>query len=146
MKTSTVVSISAGTVITGVLGKIQLSSHLLPPSNPIYTYISLPAYAIYFDYRRRNDPDFRKQLKRESRRQARLAKEAAEEQGKQQKEEIKTAVREAIEEGFPTDLEEKEAYFMQQIAQGEQLSGEGTETHPHMTHLQCSAVQPCGRK
>jgi mitochondrial import receptor subunit TOM20 len=83
------------------------------------------AYAVYFDYRRRNDPDFRKSLKRESRRQARIQKEEAEVQGQRQKEEIKTAVREALEEGFPTDLEEREAFFMQQIAQGEQIAAEG---------------------
>ncbi len=86
---------------------------------------AIVAYAVYFDYKRRNDPDFRKQLKRESKRQARIQKEAAAEQGKQQKEGIKAAVREALEEGFPADLEEREAYFMQQIAQGEQLAGEG---------------------
>jgi import receptor subunit TOM20 len=85
----------------------------------------LIAYAVYFDYKRRNDPEFRKALKRESRRQARIAKEEAEIQGKQQREEIKTAVQEAIEEGFPTDIEEKEAFFMQQIAQGEALAGDG---------------------
>lgn len=132
MKTTTIVSISAGTLITGALGK--------SPRNLISTVstfwrladLMLQAYAIYFDYRRRNDPEFRKQLKRESRRQARIAKEVAEEQGKQQKEEIKKAVREAIEEGFPTDLEEKEAYFMQQISQGEQLAGDG------MPLLSCS--------
>jgi MAS20 protein import receptor len=86
---------------------------------------AIVAYAVYFDYKRRNDPGFRKQLKRESKRQARIQKEAAAEQGKQQKEGIKAAVREALEEGFPADLEEREAYFMQQIAQGEQLAGEG---------------------
>ncbi len=86
------------------------------------------AYAVYFDYKRRNDPDFRKALKKESRRQARIAKEEAEVQGKRQKEEIKQAVQEAIEEGFPTDVEEKEAFFMQQIAQGEALAGDGLNT------------------
>jgi len=104
MKTSTVVSISVGTVVTGLL-----------------------AYAVYFDYRRRNDPEFRKALKRESRRQARIAKEEAETQGKQQREDIKAAVQEAIEEGFPTDIEEKEAFFMQQIAQGEALAGDASD-------------------
>ncbi|KAK5455984.1 mitochondrial import receptor subunit tom20 [Exophiala xenobiotica] len=104
MKTSTIVSLSVGTVVTGLL-----------------------AYAVYFDYKRRNDPDFRKALKKESRRQARLAKEEAEVQGKRQKEEIKQAVQEAIEEGFPTDVEEKEAFFMQQIAQGEALAGDGSD-------------------
>ncbi|KIW60556.1 hypothetical protein PV05_00763 [Exophiala xenobiotica] len=104
MKTSTIVSLSVGTVVTGLL-----------------------AYAVYFDYKRRNDPDFRKALKKESRRQARIAKEEAEVQGKRQKEEIKQAVQEAIEEGFPTDVEEKEAFFMQQIAQGEALAGDGSD-------------------
>lgn len=53
-------------------------------------------------------------------------------QGKRQKEEIKAAVREALEEGFPSDLEEREAYFMQQIAQGEQMAGEGRSHEQHM--------------
>lgn len=104
VQTSTVITISVGTVITGAL-----------------------AYAVYFDYKRRNDPEFRKALKRESRRQAKIAKEEAEIQGKQQKEEIKAAVQEAIEEGFPTDVEEREAFFMQQIAQGEALAGDGSD-------------------
>ncbi|KIW90770.1 uncharacterized protein Z519_08553 [Cladophialophora bantiana CBS 173.52] len=104
MKTSTIVSISVGTVVTGLV-----------------------AYAVYFDYRRRNDPEFRKALKRESRRQARIAKEEAEFQGKQKREEIKRTVQEAIEEGFPTDIEEKEAFFMQQIAQGEAMAGDGSD-------------------
>jgi len=67
------------------------------------------AYAVYFDYKRRNDPTFRKELKKQSKRQARVAKEAAE----------------AKEEGFPTDVEEREAYFMQEVARGEGLSSEG---------------------
>ena len=81
---------------------------------------------MYFDHKRRTDPDFRKALKRESRRQQRIAKEEAETQGKQQKEEIKRTVEEALAEGFPTDLEEKEAFFMQQIGQGEAIAGSGT--------------------
>ncbi|KAK4935861.1 mitochondrial import receptor subunit tom20 [Elasticomyces elasticus] len=104
MRTSTIVTISVGTVVTGLL-----------------------AYAVCFDYKRRNDPEFRKALKRESRRQARIAKEEAEVQGKKQREEVKRAVQEAIEEGFPTDIEEKEAFFMQQIAQGEALAGDGSD-------------------
>ncbi|RMD44894.1 hypothetical protein DV735_g133, partial [Chaetothyriales sp. CBS 134920] len=104
MKTSTVVTLSVGTVAAGVL-----------------------AYAVYFDYRRRNDAEFRKSLKRESRRQARLAKEAAEQEGKAQKEEIRRTVQEAIDQGFPTDLEEREAFFMESIAKGEALAGEGLD-------------------
>jgi len=83
------------------------------------------AYAIYFDHRRRTDPDFRRALKRESRRQARIAREEAEIQGKEQQERIKRAVEETLEEGFPTDLEEREAFFMEQIADGERMSADG---------------------
>ena len=84
------------------------------------------AYAVYFDHKRRTDPNFRKALRREARKQARLAKEEAEIQGKRQQEDIKRAVEEALDEGFPTDLEEREAFFMQQIAQGEALAGDGS--------------------
>jgi mitochondrial import receptor subunit TOM20 len=89
----------------------------------------LLAYAIYFDHRRRTDPNFRKQLKRESRRQARAAKEEAEAHTIRQREAIKTAVAEAKEEGFPSDVEEKEAYFMNEVARGEQLSQDGMSSN-----------------
>ena len=101
----------------------------------------LTAYAFYFDYKRRNDPEFRKALKKESKRQAKLAKEEEEMQGKAQKEEIKRAVREAIEEGFPMDLEEREAYFMESIAKGESLVGDGKQI---LQTLQRHADSPSG--
>ena len=82
------------------------------------------AYAVYFDYRRRTDPDFRKMLKRESKKQARAAKEEAEAQGAQQKKAIREAVDKANEDGFPRDPEEVEAYFMQEVARGEGLCQE----------------------
>ena len=102
LKPSTVAMMGAGVVLTGVL-----------------------AYAVYFDYRRRTDPDFRKMLKRESKKQARAAKEEAEAQGAQQKKAIREAVDKANEDGFPRDPEEVEAYFMQEVARGEGLCQEG---------------------
>jgi len=90
LKPSTIAAISAGTIVTGLL-----------------------AYAAYFDYKRRNDPGFRKQLKKESKRTERAAKEEAEAQGAEQKKAIREAVERANEEGFPKDPEEVEAYFMQ---------------------------------
>lgn len=84
------------------------------------------AYAVYFDHKRRSDPEFRKSLKRESRREARVAKEEAEAQGVQQKQAIENAVSEARDEGFPTDVEDKEAYFMNEVGQGEVLCQDGT--------------------
>jgi len=104
VQTSTVVAATVGTVAT-----------------------SLVAYAIYFDHRRRTDPGFRKQLKRESKRQARAAKEEAEAHTSKQRQALKIAVEEAKEEGFPTDVEEKEAYFMNEVARGEQLSQDGSD-------------------
>jgi len=35
-------------------------------------------------------------------------------------------VQEAQDEGFPTDIEEKEAFFLQQISQGEAMANDGT--------------------
>lgn len=102
IRPSTIAAISVGTVVTGFL-----------------------AYAVYFDHRRRTDPEFRKQLKRESKRTARAAKEEAEVAGKEQKKAIRDAVEKANEEGFPKDPEEVEAYFMQEVAQGEGLCQQG---------------------
>lgn len=56
-----------------------------------------------------------------------MAKEAKEVEGKQQKEAIKRAVEEAQEEGFPSDIEEREAFFMKEVAEGEARNGEGTK-------------------
>jgi import receptor subunit TOM20 len=103
LKPSTIAAISVGTVVTGLL-----------------------AYAVYFDHRRRNDVEFRKQLKREAKRTARAAKEDAESSANQQKRQIREAVERANEEGFPKDPEEVEAYFMQEVAQGEGMCQQGT--------------------
>ena len=104
IKPTTVALIGAGTIVTGIL-----------------------AYAVYFDHKRRNDPEFRKQLKRESKRTARAAKEAAEAQGQQQQKEIRAAVERANQQGFPTDPEQIEMYFMQEVANGEVMCSKGME-------------------
>lgn len=85
------------------------------------------AYAIWFDYKRRNDPEFRRILKRDNRRLARAVREEAEAQGAARREAIKRAVAEAKAEGFPTVLEEKEAYFMGQVSKGESLAADGMD-------------------
>ena len=84
------------------------------------------AYAVYFDHKRRTDPEFRKALKKDARRQARLAKEAKEVEGRQQKEAIKRAVKEAQDQGFPSDIEEREAFFMTEVQDGETRNAAGT--------------------
>lgn len=85
------------------------------------------AYAIYFDHRRRSDPEFRKSLRRQQKKVSRQNEASAKDAERHQKERIRTAVDEAIAEGFPTDAEETEAYFMQQVAQGEGMCSDGSD-------------------
>ncbi|KAK7704875.1 mitochondrial import receptor subunit tom20 [Diaporthe eres] len=84
----------------------------------------LLAYAVYFDHARRNKPEFRRNLRRNERKQVRQAKEHAEVESLNRRHEIKAAVDEAREEGFPTSVEEKEAYFLDQVTMGEQLGAD----------------------
>lgn len=104
ISTSTVILATAGTLAAGAL-----------------------AYAAYFDYRRRSDPEFRKSLKK----QHKKVQKAKEEEGKAaeqgQKEKIKRAVEEANEDGFPRDPEETEGYFMQEVAAGERMCQDGSD-------------------
>ncbi|KAI1364463.1 mitochondrial import receptor subunit tom-20 [Xylaria arbuscula] len=88
----------------------------------------LIAYAFYFDYQRRANPNFRKTLRREERRQARAEKEEAVAQTKQKRKDIQGAVDAAIEEGFPTGVNEKEQYFMEYVQQGEVLASDPSRT------------------
>jgi len=82
------------------------------------------AYAVYFDYRRRSDPEFRRQLRRNEKKQARADKEFAEAQQQAQRQYIKRAVDDAKEEGFPASPDEKEAYFLEQVQNGEILGAD----------------------
>jgi import receptor subunit TOM20 len=88
ISTSTVILATAGTLAAGAI-----------------------AYAAYFDYRRRSDPEFRKNLKK----QHKKVQKAKEEEG------------EANEEGFPRDPEETEGYFMQEVARGEGMCQDGSD-------------------
>lgn len=82
------------------------------------------AYAVYFDYRRRSQAEFRRDLRRNERRQVRAEKEEAEASTRAQRDAIKAQVDEAKEEGFPTGVEEREAYFNEQVMSGEMLSSD----------------------
>ncbi|KZF19369.1 mitochondrial import receptor subunit tom-20 [Xylona heveae TC161] len=104
MRTSTIVAASVGTAVTGFL-----------------------AYAFYFDHKRRTDPEFRKALKRESKKQAKAQKEEAEAHTAREKETIKSVMKEANEEGYPANVEEKEAFFMNEVATGEARCQDGSD-------------------
>ncbi|EPS40023.1 hypothetical protein H072_6137 [Dactylellina haptotyla CBS 200.50] len=83
------------------------------------------AYAIYFDHRRRHDPEFRKSLARERRKHAKTQKAEAEAEVENQKSHLRSAVAAINEEGFPSGVEERESYFMTEVALGEQLLSQG---------------------
>lgn len=81
------------------------------------------AYAVYFDYSRRNSKEFRKTLKKKSVKHEKLEAKQKEENKKGKLEEIKKALEADLEANpVPTSLSEKEGFFMQQVALGEQLS------------------------
>ncbi|KAF6835217.1 MAS20 protein import receptor [Colletotrichum plurivorum] len=88
----------------------------------------LLAYAVYFDYQRRNKAEFRRELRRNERRQHKAEKETAAQETIRQRQAIKDAVDDAKAEGFPDDVESKEAYFLQQVSEGETLSSDPTRT------------------
>jgi len=99
VSTSTIVTASVATAATGLI-----------------------AYVAYFDYQRRNQAEFRRKLRRNERRQARAEKEEAEASTQRQRAAIKSLVDDAKVEGFPGGVEEREAYFNEQVMAGEMLS------------------------
>ncbi|WQF80348.1 Putative protein import receptor MAS20 [Colletotrichum destructivum] len=102
-QTSTIVTASVAAAVTGLV-----------------------AYAAFFDYQRRNKAEFRRELRRNERKQHKAEKEEAEQETVRQRQAIKRAVDAAKEEGFPTDVEQKEAYFLQQVSEGEVLAQDPT--------------------
>ncbi|CAK7218489.1 mitochondrial import receptor subunit tom20 [Sporothrix curviconia] len=93
------------------------------------------AYALYFDHRRRTQPEFRRDLRRNERRQARAEKELAQQETVKQREVIKLAVELAKAEGFPSSVEEKEAFFLDQVSKGEALGNDPTKTIESALHF-----------
>ncbi|KAH7353651.1 MAS20 protein import receptor [Plectosphaerella cucumerina] len=99
VQNSTIITASVAAVATGIL-----------------------AYVVYFDYNRRADPNFRRKLRRNERQQHRAEKDAAVEESARQRQTIKALVAEAKDEGYPSDTEGREAFFLQQVSEGETLS------------------------
>lgn len=65
-------------------------------------------------------------------------------QGAQQRQAIKAAVAEAQDEGFPTNVEEKEAYFMSEVGRGEALCQDGTRRFSAISNPAFADVHPIG--
>lgn len=96
--------------------------------NKTFTAVSVAAagvlaYAVYFDYSRRNSAQFRKQLKKRQVKQEKQAAQAEEQGRKSRMLAVKRALTEDLAANpIPTDLTKKEDFFMEQVATGEQLA------------------------
>ncbi|KAI3403847.1 TOM20 [Candida oxycetoniae] len=82
---------------------------------------ALAGYVVYFDYQRRNSSQFRRSLRKKAVKQKKI-KEEQEKKTKQSKlDAVKKALLEDLKKNpIPTDLNEREAFFMEQVATGEQ--------------------------
>ncbi|KAG9018835.1 hypothetical protein FRB90_009122 [Tulasnella sp. 427] len=103
ISTKSVLTIAAATVVGGVI-----------------------AYAAYFDYKRRHDVKFRKQLRKEKKKLERSTPKVSATAGSSRSvEEITAALRLIQNEPLPATPEEKEQYFMDNVQMGEQLCSQG---------------------
>lgn len=81
------------------------------------------AYAAYFDYTRRNDPNFRKSLKKRAIRLEKDDAKAKTQAAKARKIAVKKALlADVLANPPPTDAAQKENYFLEQISLGERLA------------------------
>ncbi|TFK66582.1 MAS20-domain-containing protein, partial [Pluteus cervinus] len=92
------------------------------------------AYAVYFDNKRRNDPDFRKKLRKDKKRVNKALAQSKDASSASAASEITPeALRVALEqvknEDGPKSPEEREGYFMSQVGMSEQLSLQGPAFH-----------------
>ncbi|KIJ69854.1 hypothetical protein HYDPIDRAFT_184391 [Hydnomerulius pinastri MD-312] len=91
----------------------------------------LVAYAVYFDYKRRTDANFRKQLRKDKKRVAKsqTPSETSASTGGIDANELRSALEKVRKEEVPAGPEEKEQYFMSQVGMGEQLCAQGPAFH-----------------
>jgi mitochondrial import receptor subunit TOM20 len=101
----------------------QLTSSTIIAGTAATAATCLLAYAVYFDHRRRSDPEFRKSLKREARRTAKAAKQEAEAGREAEMARVRRVVNDT--DDLPTNPDEIESYFMQEVARGERLCNDG---------------------
>merc|ERR1712093_252110 len=83
------------------------------------------AYAVYFDYMRRNNVEFRRNLLKEQKKVAKQAQVEASKGKEATADALKNAVRQMKSEPVPTNVEEREAYFLERVAIGEALAAKG---------------------
>ncbi|QSL66705.1 hypothetical protein MERGE_001089 [Pneumocystis wakefieldiae] len=83
-------------------------------------------YAIHFDYKRRNDAAFRRKLRRDKKKLSRAQKAEAQHQEEVLAQAIRKAYHEVQRCTLPHLVEEREQFFMQEVAKGEGLYAQGS--------------------
>ncbi|KAK7695746.1 hypothetical protein QCA50_000383 [Cerrena zonata] len=92
----------------------------------------LVAYAVYFDYKRRNDMEFRKKLRKEKKKATKTAAQSQPEPAAGDgisPDDLRAALAKVRAEEVPADPEQKEQYFMNHVSIGEQLATQGPTFH-----------------
>ncbi|KAF9561202.1 hypothetical protein EC968_005829 [Mortierella alpina] len=106
MKTSTIVAATVGTLAVATIG-----------------------YAIYFDQKRRSDPEFRRKLKKEKKRAMKQMKEEEKKKTTKTAQTVEEALAGIKEEDFPTSMEAREKFCMEQLSTGEALFTSGPDNY-----------------
>ncbi|KAF9180311.1 hypothetical protein BGZ51_006289 [Haplosporangium sp. Z 767] len=104
MKTTTIVAATVGVLAVATIG-----------------------YAVYFDSKRRNDPSFRRKLKKERKRAQKLATEEAKKLSNQNAQTVEEALASIKDDDFPTSMEDREKFCMAQLSAGEALFTRGPQ-------------------
>ncbi|KAG5439358.1 hypothetical protein PCK2_000807, partial [Pneumocystis canis] len=112
MKTSWILSIALSSLLAFGIG--------------IFLFFNvLKSYALHFDYKRRNNAAFRRKLSKHLGRERKKLSQAQKAEAQQQEEVLAQAIRKAYHEvqncTLPHLVEEREQFFMQEVAKGEGL-------------------------
>ncbi|CEP13375.1 hypothetical protein [Parasitella parasitica] len=97
---------------------------------------------IYYDSKRRSDPQFKKQQKRERKRAAKQEKLKKEQEVSSVETLIASVLKAVDEEDFPESSQEKEAYFMEKVALGETLCKEGRDNDAVLPFYKALKIYP----
>lgn len=83
-------------------------------------------YLVYFDYKRRNDPQFRRNLKKAEQKYKKEKELLASAEKEQLKTQIEQALRDSLaNDPVPASLEEREKFFVSEIARADELLNQG---------------------
>lgn len=87
--------------------------------------VGLVGYAAWFDYERRHNPEFRKKLLKEQHKQRKVAEVSNRRAQASQQDALRSGIRAMKQEKVPETAEERESYFLEQVAIGEALAARG---------------------